>query len=541
MLERLFVPMQFSDDLPDAFPSPFDVVPHAVAQQAAELLKVNLPQLDSYHRFDQPGGGKMFGVLVVRDGSGHTGYLAAFSGMLGNLWHHQGYVPPVFDLPARESLLLKGEADIAELTRQIDALESDVSYRCAFATLENYRTTAKNRFETVKGLMAEKKKSRHQLRQGKNLTDLQLRVLANESRDDKLELKKLKILIAAEEQKPLSDFNAFQEKIDHLKRQRKRLSARLQKALFDGYQLLSVDGQRASIGEFFQQGLPPSGAGDCAATKLLHFANQNKLVPVALAEFWWGAAPINGLRTHGRYYPSCRSRCRVILPFMLSGLTVTVPLHERAVELSDQYPITLYEDDDIVVVEKPAGLLSVPGKVITDSVETRIKARNPHVTGVMLLHRLDQATSGVMVAAKHASAYASLQHQFQDRTIEKKYIAVLDGVLDQDHGEVSLPLRLDIYDRPRQIVCKLRGKASLTRFTVIDRHQQTTRVAFYPHTGRTHQLRVHAAHPEGLNLPILGDELYGNPAERLHLHAWQIALTHPVTGKRMEFTSEVPF
>lgn len=226
---------------------------------------------------------------------------------------------------------------------------------------------------------------------------------------------------------------------------------------------------------------------------------------------------------------------------MLKGLSVTVPLHERPVDFGPDFPRTLHEDEDIIVVEKPVGLLSVPGKVLTDSVEERLKTRYPDVVGVMLLHRLDQATSGVMIAARNARAYKHLQHQFQDRTVDKQYIAVLDGILEQDHGEVKLPLRIDIYDRPRQIVCHDRGKSSLTKYSVISRDRNTTRVAFFPYTGRTHQLRVHAAHPDGLDCPILGDELYGRTFRRLHLHAAELTVTHPVKNVRMTFRSEAGF
>ena len=226
---------------------------------------------------------------------------------------------------------------------------------------------------------------------------------------------------------------------------------------------------------------------------------------------------------------------------MLQGQTVSVPQHEKAVKFSSDYPITLYEDQDIVVVEKPAGLLSVPGKTLTDSVEVRLKAKYPQVAGVMLLHRLDQATSGLMIAAKNPRAYKSLQHQFQDRTIGKHYEAVLDGVIEQDEGIIELPLGIDIYDRPRQIVCYEYGKSALTRFCVMERGNNTTRISFYPHTGRTHQLRVHAAHSDGLNCPILGDELYGRPRDRLHLHAAKLTFEHPVTEQTLSFSSEVPF
>jgi len=545
-LADLFVPMLCDASLPDKFPSPFDVVPHAIAQQAAESLKSQLKGLcPSNHNFSNDDGGKMFGVLVVKNTAGEIGYLAAYSGMLGGQWKNEGFVPPVFDELARQKTLHTGETEIAGLTRQCAQVENDQEYKDAQFTAEQFQRLADQKIHAMKQLHESRKLARHAIRNECNkLADSEvpeLEALANQSRQDKFAFRSLKAELKSDEQKSCEKWNLYQVKLAELKKARKKLSARLQADLFNGYELLSVDGNSLLIRELFADGLPPSGAGDCAATKLVQYANVNNLIPIALAEFWWGSAPRGSFRKHGRYYPSCRSRCRVVLPFMLSGLEVTIPLHEQPVHFGKEYPRTLHEDEDIVVVEKPAGLLSVPGKVLADSVEQRLKARYPEVTGVMLLHRLDQATSGVMIAARNARAYKSLQHQFQDRTVSKKYIAVLDGILTQDEGEIELPLRIDYYDRPRQIVCHERGKPSLTLYSVISRDSNTTRVAFYPHTGRTHQLRVHAAHPQGLDCPILGDELYGRTADRLYLHAAQLTITHPLNDVRMAFSSEVSF
>ena len=542
----VFVPLQFDAEMPDIFPSPFDVRPHPVAVQAALALK---HRLDSLFRadaslnseFNGSDGGRMFGVLVVKNKEGVTGYLSGVSGMPGNCRLQEGFVPQVYNKASRDGLLLEGENRVAELTRQVQELQTDTGYRAAVEAEQQYSAAAAQQLEALKVTLANRKGLRHEARQNKSIGEAKLAELAQQSRSDKYELKTLKQKLQSDGADTVATLVQYQTDIDDLKRRRKKLSVKLQTDLFNSYNIINSDGQSRVLSEFFENGLPPSGAGDCAATKLVQYANVAGFTPLALAEFWWGAAPPGGLREHGRFYPSCRSRCRVVLPFMLQGQALSVPVHEQAVILSPDHPHTLYEDNDIVVVEKPAGLLSVPGKVLTDSVELRLKARYPQVAGVMLLHRLDQATSGVMIAAKNPRAYKSLQHQFQDRTIKKRYTAVLDGVIAQDDGIVNLPLRIDIYDRPRQMVCYERGKTALTRYQVIERGNNTTRISFYPHTGRTHQLRVHAAHPQGLNCPILGDELYGAPGDRLHLHAAQLTFDHPVSGQSMSFTSEVTF
>jgi len=546
MATDFFYPLQIDAELPDVFPSPFDVRPHLVAVQAAMSLQHRLPGLCGTdpkfsHQFDRPDGGKMFGVLVVKNATGEIGYLSGFSGMLGNCWQHDCFVPPVFNQQERDTLLLEGERRVADLTRQVQESEAEAGYLKAIEKVNEGQIAATQQLDAMQSSHANRKEQRHRLRQNNAISDRELLELANQSRDDKYELKNLRRKLQTDSEEPIARLAQYQNKIDELKKIRKKLSAKLQSDLFGIYRIVSSDGQSRILSDFFKPGVPPSGSGDCAATKLVQHANSSGFTPLALAEFWWGAAPAGGLREHGRFYPSCRSRCRVVLPFMLEGQTVSVPAHEKALTFSDDHPHTLYEDTDIVVVEKPAGLLSVPGVVLTDSVEVRIKARYPEVSGNMLLHRLDQATSGVMIAAKNPRAYKSLQHQFQDRTVRKHYVAVLDGVIDQDEGVVELPLSVDIYDRPRQIVCYEGGKSAVTRFRVIRRENNTTRISFYPHTGRTHQLRVHAAHSDGLNCPILGDELYGRPRDRLHLHAAQLTFNHPVTDQSMSFSSEVGF
>jgi len=538
----VFFPLQFDKTLPALFPSPFEVVPHSVAEQAAASLKSRIPHLcDDKHLFETSNGGKMFGVLVVKNANNETGYLSAFSGMLGQDWNIDGFVPPVFDQAMRAVVQREGECQLLELSNTVEQLQSDVTFVQLQQQLLDYQNDADAALCELKDKQLDRKNKRKAQRESSEIDERTLKTLANESRGDKIAFKKLKLELQESGVELREQVDKYQSKIDNFIQQRKKMSRRLQIELFKGYKLCNTSKYSAVISDLFKDGLPPSGAGDCAAVKLVQCANLYRLQAVALAEFWWGAPPVGGLRQHGRYYPACRSRCRVLLPFMLNGHSIATPKHEQGVHYSNKYPITLYEDDDIVLVEKPFGLLSVPGKVLVDSVETRLKGRYPLVEGVMLLHRLDQATSGVMIAAKHPRAYKSLQHQFEARTIKKRYIAILDGQIEEHAGTIELPLRLDYYDRPRQIVCSERGKKALTYYEVISQDTNESRVAFYPHTGRTHQLRVHAAHPDGLNCPILGDELYGQPLNRLHLHAEEITFDHPVSGSRMSIASQVPF
>jgi tRNA pseudouridine32 synthase/23S rRNA pseudouridine746 synthase len=285
---------------------------------------------------------------------------------------------------------------------------------------------------------------------------------------------------------------------------------------------------------------PPAGAGECAAPKLLQYAFQHELRPVCMAEFWWGSPPNTTIRTHGNYYPACQGKCEPILGHMLKGIELDDnPLIVNYGE--DKVIETIFEDEYILVINKPHELLSVPGKEIEDSVYSRIKKKYPEATGPLIVHRLDMSTSGLMILAKNEIAYKLLQRQFLNRSIRKLYTALLDGEVDQRKGMIELPMRLDVLDRPRQIVCRDHGKRARTDFQVDFRVEGKTRILLKPITGRTHQLRVHAAHQDGLNAPILGDDLYGKAADRLYLHATKITFTHPKTEELVTFTAPVPF
>jgi tRNA pseudouridine32 synthase/23S rRNA pseudouridine746 synthase len=272
-------------------------------------------------------------------------------------------------------------------------------------------------------------------------------------------------------------------------------------------------------------------------------ARKNHLRPLAIAEFWWGAPPLGGARTQGNYYPACRDKCGPLLPFLLEGLPVAGVRRFRPDDLARTELDVVAETGRWVVIDKPAGLLSVPGTdpTVTDTVIDRLRRRHPRATGPLLVHRLDLETSGLLLAALDLDAYTDLQRQFARREVHKRYIAWLDGQVEADRGVIDLPLRVDLEQRPRQIVDRLHGKRARTRFEVLERREGRTRIAFYPETGRTHQLRVHAAHPEGLGIPIAGDRLYGRSGERLMLHAETLAFRDPLTQRRVELVSPAPF
>ncbi|MBR5150920.1 MAG: RluA family pseudouridine synthase [Bacteroidaceae bacterium] len=336
----------------------------------------------------------------------------------------------------------------------------------------------------------------------------------------------------------------YENRISELKRERKERSAALQQWLFDNFVFRNIDGEVASLSHIFSnttQGVPPAGAGECAAPKILQYAFLNGLRPIAMAEFWMGESPIGEVRRDGCFYGSCTSKCKPILGFMLRGMDVEKSVLEQ--RMSDEDIEVLYDDDYLCVVNKPSGMLSVPGVVGGVSLEEHLQSKYGSDAYIRVVHRLDMFTSGLLVVAKSSEVYIALQRQFADREVLKRYSALLDGVIDSAEGEISLPLSADYENRPRQRVDKASGKSAVTKYGVVSevtyKGRRCTHVHFFPLTGRTHQLRMHAAHFEGLNCPIVGDELYGVPDERLMLHAEYICFKHPVSGCNIEL--EIPF
>jgi len=541
---------------PERFTFPFFYTPHPLSLIAVKELQCYLNnQRDFEHNFgldpEQPGLviGKMFGVLVVEDAQGQLGYLAAFSGKLAGSNQHPYFVPPIFDMLDPAGFFLQEEASINQLNREIAQLEADPKLALLQSEIED--TKAHNLQLLADKRLAHKrnKAERKTIRQTQvaicNATEYAALTadLIKQSYRDQHEYDLLKKDCTLK-------LNAIEQTLHHLeaaiaekKDLRKQKSSNLQQKLFDQYHFLNALGAKKSVLQIFNdaiQMLPPAGAGECAAPKLLQYAYKMQLKPVAMAEFWWGAPPGSEVRKHGYFYPACRGKCEPILNHMLQGLSLDPnPLLENPAK--DKTLEIVFEDADIIVVNKPAEFLSVPGINIQDSVQNRILARNPEITGPLIIHRLDMSTSGLLVLAKHKEAHQFIQDQFIQHTVQKRYTALLDGIIDKVSGCIDLPLRVDLEDRPRQVVCYTHGKPARTAFTVVAVEGDKTRIHYFPQTGRTHQLRVHSAHAKGLNTPIVGDDLYGIKADRLHLHAGCIAFIHPTTKERVSFEVKDPF
>ncbi|MFZ1704017.1 MAG: pseudouridine synthase [Saprospiraceae bacterium] len=537
--------------IPTKLNNPFDYKVPEIAKIAVKEVQENLLLKNFGHDFGligESGLGKMVGVLVAKDDKGNMGYLVAFSGKLEGGNFIKGFVPPVFDTFEEGGFYKVMEVKINGLNHKISTMESSLHL---LQTKENWTNSIKYFEEEVQKLKDQHnhdKKTRDELRQkimNKGIHDPTgdlLLKLNNESARQHFEMKdfrrKCKINTANWEEK----IKKLNQPIQQLKEQRKKLSANLQQSLFEKYTFLNALGEEKSLKNIFissDNHLPPSGAGECSAPKLLQFAYKNQLIPLALAEFWWGKAPSSEIRKHRQYYPACRLKCYPILNHMLVGLHVD-PLSEILPVLGEEVPV-IYEDESIIVLNKPQPFLSVPGKLQKDSVLERLKKAYPDASGPLLVHRLDMSTSGIMVAAKSKEGYIHLQKQFLDKKIQKRYIAILDGELQKTEGRIDLPLRVDLDNRPRQLICFEHGKPSTTLWKKIETLNGRTRILFIPLTGRTHQLRVHSAHKDGLGIPILGDDLYGVSDERLYLHAEHISFQHPVTKKMMSFTVETPF
>lgn len=542
--------------LPEKFTFPFYYDPHPLCIKASEQLQAYLTKQEDFdHNFGLQEGqeglviGKMFGVLVVKTKEGDLAFLAGFSGKLANSNHHKRFVPPVFDILKKDGFFRKGEEELNAMNRRIEALEAMPEYISLVEKIRAEKEKAEETLEAERQQMKAAKKERKRKREAarQTMTPERFEILCEEFKDESLGqryvYKKNLRDWTARIEKLENELATFQDEIDHLKAARKKKSSALQQKLFKQYAFLNYEGKEKSLGEIFLLSVPstpPSGAGECAAPKLLQYAYVNNLEPVAIAEFWWGQSPTSEVRKHKYFYPACRGKCEPILGHMLEGLeTDDNPLQKSPV-LENDLEI-LFEDDYMLVLNKPADFLSVPGKQITDSIYTRMKNKYPYASGPLVVHRLDMSTSGLMVISKSKEANKELQHQFIKRKVKKRYVALLDGIVQEDEGYIDLPLRVDLDDRPRQLVCYTYGKSARTKWKVIERKDGKTRVHFFPVTGRTHQLRVHAAHPKGLNIPIVGDDLYGNKADRLHLHAAWLQLTHPATGELMEWEVEAEF
>lgn len=556
MLHQLF--HTFSKDIsgikpPEKFTYPFFYTPHPLVELASAQLKGYLVKTDLKHNFGLGQNehlieqGKMFGVLVVRNKAGKLGWLAAYSGKLSED-PKEYFVPPICDIHAAQSFYKKGEIELNEMSAEIVALEKDPNRLEAIGKLEDRLTEINEFLRAGRADLKDAKKARQRYRETVKKTlspqdyeEVKER-LAKESIQGQLVFKHRSKKWVIEQEALEGKLANFSNEIRELKEIRRTKSNALQREIFNQYVFLNALGQRQVLSDCFPDfdlRHPPSGSGDCAAPKLLQFAYNNELEPVCMGEFWWGAAPVKEVRKHGYFYPSCASRCRPILGHMLQGLDVEEnPLLNYG---KDKPMPIVYEDEDLVVVDKPAGLLSVPGVEIEDSALTRIKNLYPKASGAILLHRLDMSTSGLLMFTLNPKANKRMQRQFIKRQVEKTYIAEVVGEIKEEEGTILLPLAPDYFDLPRQMVCQENGKPSKTTWKVLHREKGISRLALKPVTGRTHQLRVHCAHPDGLGLPMIGDELYGVIGKRLHLHAHELIFQHPTSKERITLTAPIPF
>lgn len=541
--------------LPEKFTFPFFYEPHPLTEIAATELQHYLEtQIDLDHNFglieNQEGLviGKMFGVLVVEDKHGKLGYLSAFSGKLAGTNDHVMFVPPVFDMLIEDSFFLKEQYilnSINDKIKEIEANEDYIKLKLDFRqfTIQSVKEIADFKKE-IKKNKDNRKKLRERRKDTLNEQDYARfeSYLIKHSLHDKYKLNTLSEQWGQRLDGIQAALAEFDNTAEALKKDRKEKSSALQHQLFEQYVFLNKDNKRKSLHAIFSEtafGKPPAAAGECATPKLLQYAFLNGYKPLAMAEFWWGAPPKSEIRKHKQFYPACTGKCKPILEHMLEGIEVDE--NPLLINLGkDKELEIIYEDDSFVVVNKPAELLSVPGIQIQDSVYTRLQAKFVNIEP-LIIHRLDMATSGLLVVAKTKDAHKNIQKQFLKRSVNKRYTALLSKVIEHQEGEITLPLRGDLDNRPRQLVCFEFGKKAITKWKVIQRNETTTKVHFWPLTGRTHQLRMHAAHEMGLNAPIVGDDLYGTTSDRLHLHAAHLEFTHPVTSERLSFDVKEDF
>lgn len=517
----MFHPLHSHLPRPQRLNNPFAYEPNALCLLAAEQVKGFVAAQKAWA--EEVEEGKMFGVLVVeRAVNGHTelGFLAAFSGQLCGRSTWQGFVPPVFDYLQPDGYFKLNEREISNINVRISEMERNPQLLALQNRLKSEQAVGETQLNAYRTFMAKAKTMREERRK-QGATPEELAAMVKESQFQKAELRRLKQRIVARCEGVRAELNVLESAIMQLKTQRKTISDALQRWLFEQFDMLNARGERRNLLDIFAptaQRMPPAGTGECCAPKLLQHAFVKGYRPVSMAEFWLGRSPRTEIRREGAFYPACQGKCGPTLAFMLQGLDVE-PMPQKPVDASALRVV--YEDDALLVVSKPHGMLSVPGKDGGTSVAEIVRQRYPDVRSPLIVHRLDQDTSGVMLIAKTKQMHRTLQAAFENREVTKRYVAVLDGLLppDKRHGTISLPLRSNYIDRPRQMVDWQKGKPALTHYEEIAHKDGCSIVALYPLTGRTHQLRVHCAHPEGLNIPILGDPLYGRKADRMYLHA----------------------
>ena len=563
--------------------NPLDYEPHPLCIQACREVQEMLARREDWQ--EEIARGKMFGVLIVENVKTDTdvpkwGYLAAYSGQIGGRSDWEDFVPAVFDYLQPDGYFKTHEAEISHINQSISHLEKDERMKEARTLIRQLQEERKRTIAAYQEKMKEAKAKRDSRREAGNLSEAEEAEMIRESQFMKAELRRLKKSLS-EKTALETEFEDYQENILRLKQLRKQLSDALQQWLFSQFRMLNQEGESKDLLEIFRDEalkeypqaaiatsriaalkmVPPAGSGECCEPKLLQYAYQHGYKPLQMAMFWWGESPKEEIRHHLQFYPACNGKCKPILHWMLPPSVFESPASAengiggqkgpfpKQVEMLYEQVETLYEDRELTVIHKPAGLLSVPGKdAAQPSVYALMRRKYPEATGPLIVHRLDMATSGLMIIAKTEFAYHRLQKEFLNHRVQKKYIAIISekeisGKVIPEKGIISLPLMPDYLDRPRQIVDHELGKEAITEYEVLEPVDDShLRIALYPKTGRTHQLRVHCAHQEGLNAPILGDPLYGNEkAARLHLHAEEITFEHPLTGKKMTITRKADF
>ena len=530
-------------EIPRRFNNPFYYSPHTLCLMAAEDVR----DIVSHDKalMEEVEKGKMFGVLAIQERNGEIGFLAGFSGLLDGRNVIDGFVPPVYDMLSPDGYFKREETEISLLNRKIKELEENSGHLAATTARETARKAMDKELEEMREKMRESKRQRDTLRTSGTLTAEEEAGLIRESQHMKAELKRCKAKWQERLAEAEGNIVQFNREITAIKEERKRRSAALQEWLFKQFKVLNGKGEANSLLDIFAAHsgvMPPAGAGECAAPKLLQYAYSHSLTPLAVAEFWLGASPAGDIRREGCFYGACKSKCEPILGFMLQGLDVEDNDLEKGNEITSLEIV--FEDEHLLVVNKPAGALSVPGIVGGTSVQEWIR-ENRKDNSYLVVHRLDMATSGLLVIAKTMEIYKTLQQQFAGHSIEKHYTAILDGIPCSRCGTVELPLAADYENRPRQKVDYTGGKKAMTHYAVTMEIELNGKrcavVDFTPVTGRTHQLRVHAAHHDGLDRPIVGDALYGSMAERLMLHASSITFTHPASGERITIEKDAGF
>ena len=533
-------------DLPKLFNCPFYYEVNDVCKYASENLVKYIESRTEWQ--EEIHNGKMFGVLIVQNKEDNKLYfMTAFSGLLDGKNLHDYFVPPIYDLLNPEDYFLKEESESVKLTEKINILKSDTNYKELKNNINSLISKRDSEIAIKRAENEKAKEKRNDIRKQCNISPEEEQNLIKESQYQKAELKRLKtkwneiindVKLKIEEE---------EDKIQAIEQERHSRSCALQNWIFKRYLLTNGNGEQKNLLDIFHDfngSIPPAGSGECCAPKLLNSAFKMNLKPICMAEFWYGKSPIGEIRHHKQYYPSCNSKCGPILNFMLKGLEVEENKLKNNISIYKSKII--YEDEWIRIIDKPAGMLSVPGKEENiPSVYSEYIDENPNCDSPVIVHRLDMETSGLLILAKTKFAHELLQKQFIENQVNKRYLAILDGWVEMDCGKIELPLIADFEDRPRQKVDYIHGKHSLTLYKVLKRigseenGNAKTIVHFYPKTGRTHQLRIHAAHHDGLRCPIVGDRLYGKENDRMYLHAEYIDFMHPFYNKRIKIESKL--